>query len=404
MYISEDKIRKKIGKYRQQIISTICDLIAFPTANPPGQSYSQCVDYLSGRLAEWKIEHRIVSGPNGDYPRFSILGACGEGEDSLHFHGHYDVVPARTSEQFKPRLQEDRLYGRGSSDMKGGLAVFLFALRIIKELAPNLKGRITFAIVPDEETGGQLGTKYLIESGFLPRASFGMLMPEPTSGDIWNANKGAFTYRVEIKGKPAHVALEGQGVNAFEHMVEIAYSLGKLKKEIMKRKTDLPVSPPEADRSVMLVGGESGSGVNFNVVPEKAFFTIDRRINPEEKLEDARGEIMRVLNEHKEKGIEMEIELLQEGESSFVSSKTELALALKQSIIDITGREPDFKLCPGLCEIRFFNNRHIPAYAFGPGLLEVSHGPAEYVNIKDVLNCTEVYVLIALRLLSSENY
>lgn len=400
MFMRKDKIQKKIEKYRQQILSTICDLIAIPTANPPSQSYRHCVDYLSRKLTEWEIDHSLIPGPDGDYTRFSIQGSYGEGEDSLHFHGHYDVVPSCESEQFKPHLQEDCLYGRGSSDMKSGLAAFLFALRIIKEWGPNLKGRITFTIVPDEETGGRLGTKYLIESGLLPQANFGMLMPEPTSGDIWNANKGALTYRITIKGKPAHVALEGLGVNAFEYMVEIAHSLRKLKKEIMKRRTDLPVSPPEANRSVMLLGGESGSGVNFNVVPEKAFFTIDRRINPEEKLDDARKEIMQVLNEHKKRGIEMEVEVLQEGESSLAGPKTELASALKQSIVDITGKEPAFRLCPGLCEIRFFNNRDIPAYAFGPGLLEVSHGPAEFVKIKDVLNCTEIYVLTALRILT----
>ena len=66
----------------------------------------------------------------------------------------------------------------------------------------------------------------------------------------------------------------------------------------------------------------------------------------------------------------------------------------------VTGKIPSFELCPGLCEIRFFNKKGMPAYAFGPGLLEVSHGPDEYVNISDVLSCAEVYTLTAIRLLS----
>jgi succinyl-diaminopimelate desuccinylase len=74
---------------------------------------------------------------------------------------------------------------------------------------------------------------------------------------------------------------------------------------------------------------------------------------------------------------------------------------LQQSIKDISGQAPSFQLCPGVCEIRYFISRGIPAYAYGPGLLEVSHGPDEYVNVNDVLNCTKVYALIASRALSA---
>lgn len=400
--VHEDKIKleKKTKEYRQQMIDMLCDLVKIPTINPPGQSYKECVDYLSRKLKKWEIEHRLIRVPDGKFPRFSIVGAYGEGEDALHFHGHYDVVLADSSEQLKPRLQKDRLYGRGSSDMKSGLVAMLFALRIIKEFGVKLNGKITFSLVPDEETGGRRGTRYLIESGLLPQVNLGMLMPEPTSGVIWNANKGALTYRVEIKGKSAHVGLEHEGINAFEHMVEVTHSLLKLKKDIQKRETAMEVNPPEANRSVMLIGGESGSGINFNVVPDRAFFSIDRRINPEEKLNEAKKELMQVFDEHKRKGIEVEIELLQEGESSAASLKSPLASALKKSVAEIRGKDPCFELSPGLCEIRFFNNRGIPAYAYGPGLLEVSHGPEEYVEISDLLNCAAVYALTALRLLS----
>ena len=394
------KIEERIKEYRQQIIDMLCELVAIPTVNPPGQSYRECVDYLSSKLREWKIEHRLISVPDGKYPRFSILGAYGSGGKCLHFHGHYDVVPADSPDQFKPRIQEDRLYGRGSSDMKGGLVAMLFALRAIKESGLKIMRKITFSLVPDEESGGRLGTQYLMEAGLLPQVELGMLMPEPTSGKVWNANKGALTYRVKTKGKYAHVGLEHEGINAFEHMVEVAHSLLKLKKDIQKRKTRLAVNPPGANRSVLLIGGESESGINFNVVPDRAFFTIDRRLNPEEKLDDAKKELMQIFNEYKKKGFELEIELLQEGESSVASRESPLASALKQSITDITGKNPSFELCPGLCEIRFFNNRGIPGYAYGPGLLEVSHGQEENVSINDILNCTVVYALTALRLLS----
>jgi succinyl-diaminopimelate desuccinylase len=398
--VIEEKIKEKIDGYRQQVVDTLCELIAIPTVNPPGKSYRECVDYLSRILKNWEFEHRVITVPNENYPRFSIIGFQGQGRRGLLFHGHYDVVPEFSSEQFKPLIRGDCLYGRGSSDMKGGLVAMLFALLAVKVCGLKLKGRIIFSLVPDEESGGRLGTQHLIESGLLPQPSLGVLMPEPTSGVIWNANKGALTLKVEVKGKSAHVGLEHEAKNVFEQMVEIAHSLLELRKHICRRKTEMPISPPEAKRSVMLVGGESGSGVSYNVVPDRAFFTIDRRINPEESLDEAKKELMCLLENYKKKGIEIEVRILQEGESSAAETKAPLASALRETVRDVTGKIPCSELSPGLVEIRFFNKRGIPGFAYGPGLLEVSHRADEYIRISDILNCAKIYSLTAVRLLT----
>ena len=391
------KTKQRIEDYGPQITGTLSDLVAIPTVNPPGKAYRECAEYLCGSLRGWGFEHRLVTVPDDKYPRYSIIGAHGNGKESLHFHGHYDVVPADSDEQFKPVLKDGCLHGRGSSDMKGGLVAMLFAILVLRDCEFGKYGNITFSLVPDEETGGSRGARHLFEAGLISRSIKGMLMPEPTSGVVWNANKGALTYRITIKGKPAHVALEHTGDNAFERMMGITRSLFELRKNVQRRKTSLAVEPPQANRSAMLIGGESGSGVNFNVVPDKAFFTVDRRINPEESLDDARTELMEVFKEHTKKGTDLDIELLQEGESSTADPASPLALALTNSVKDIIGEEPLYELCPGLCEIRFFSNRHIPAYAYGPGILEVSHGPEEFVRVRDILDCAAIYALTALR-------
>jgi succinyl-diaminopimelate desuccinylase len=399
----QNELKKRAIRQRRAIIDLLSDLIAIPTANPPGQAYKECVNYLSQRLKEWGIKCKTINVPNGNFPRFSLIGSIGKGQRTLHFHGHYDVVPAQSSHQYHPRLKEDRLWGRGASDMKGGLVSMLLALGLIQECASDFDGRITFSVVPDEETGGDLGTNYLFDQGLLPPSDcIGMLMPEPTNAAIWNANKGALTLKITIKGKSAHVGLAHQGVNTFEQLVEVAQALLELKKNIGKRKTLLPVTPPEANRSVMLIGGESGSGVSFNMVPETAFFTVDRRFNPEESLEGTKQELVAILDHHRSRGFDLAAETLQEGESSVAETNTSLASALSQSIQDVTGKIPRFELCPGLCEIRFFNNRAIPAYAYGPGILEVSHGPNEYIKINDILNCAAIYALTADRLLKKK--
>lgn len=399
----EETILKQVNERKQQIKDTLCELIGIPTANPPGQFYSQCIQYLSKLLQAWEIEHRIISVPYKDNDRFSIIGNYGNGNKGLHLHGHYDVVPADTPDQFQPHIKNDRVYGRGSADMKSGIVAMLFAIRIIKEMGIKPGGKLTFSIVPDEETGGKLGIEYLFKSGYLPPPStslLGMLMPEPTSRLIWNASKGALTCRIRIKGKFAHVGLAHEGENAFEHMVILANDFLKLKKKIDTRETNLPVEPPEANRSVMLIGGETGSGFNFNTVPENAFFTIDRRFNPEEKLEEVKQEINQILDEHQKKGIKLETDVIQEADSSMSGTKTKVAEALKQSFRYVTGKEPKFILCPGVCETRFFSKQGIPAYAYGPGLLEHAHSPNEFVALNSVFDCTKIYALTALKLLS----
>ncbi|MFP4083149.1 MAG: M20/M25/M40 family metallo-hydrolase [Candidatus Aminicenantes bacterium] len=116
--MAEKEIKERIQEYRAQILETLSELIAIPTVNPPGKFYRKCVHYLSEKLRSWGVRHRVAEVPHGKFPRFSVLGYWGEGRETLHFHGHYDVVPADSSSHFRADIQGDRLYGRGSSDMK----------------------------------------------------------------------------------------------------------------------------------------------------------------------------------------------------------------------------------------------------------------------------------------------
>jgi succinyl-diaminopimelate desuccinylase len=396
---AEAHIAEYVDAHREEIIGTLADLVAIPSVNPPGRSYWECADYLSRLLQSWEVEHELLSIPHESHPRYAIVGAFGKGPGGLHLHGHYDVVAAQSPAQFQPRQQGGRLYGRGSSDMKSGIVAMLFAVRALQECGVKLSRKISFTLVADEETGGPLGIRHLAGAGLLPRAGLGMLMPEPTSGVIWHACRGALTLRVTIRGKTAHVGLPHQGVNAFEGMARVVASLLALKPRIEERRTVLPIDPPEANRSVMVLGGESGSGVNFNSVPESAWFSIDRRINPEESLTQAKEELERIFDQHRQEGMVIESTVLQEGEPAVAPADAQLADLLARSVADVTGRRPRFELCPGILETRFFTGRGIPGYSYGPGVLEVSHGAGEYVELSSLFHCTTVYALTAVRLL-----
>jgi succinyl-diaminopimelate desuccinylase len=369
-------------------------LIAIPTENPPGNCYAQAADLIVRHLKDLGLESRI----EGD----CILATLGAGERTLYFSGHYDVVPAQHRSQFDSHIKGDNLFGRGASDMKSGLAAMIYAARALQQTGILLKGSLGLVFVPDEETAGPRGSRHLVERDLLGRNAIGMLTPEPTGGVIWNANRGAITLKVTVKGKPAHVGRQHEGINAFERMLQVAGEVQALKKDVETRVTAYHLSPEAARHSILMIGGRSESGTNFNVVPDLAWFTIDRRINPEEKLEEEKLRLLSGLEAIRARGIDLEVEVLQEGESAGTPPGGALQQVLTRNIQGITGRAPQIEMCPGLLETRFYAARGIPAFAYGPGLLTVSHGPNEFVPIERIIQCAEVYALTAAELLRAQ--
>jgi acetylornithine deacetylase/succinyl-diaminopimelate desuccinylase family protein len=336
----------------------------------------------------------------------SIIGDClmafaGEGERTLYFSGHYDVVPAQNAAQFEPHLKGANLFGRGAADMKGGLAAMTYAAKALRDCAIPLRGRIGLVFVPDEETAGPRGSRDLAARGLLGENAIGMLTPEPTGDLIWNANRGAITLRVTIKGKSAHVGRQFAGVNAFEQMLLVCEALTPLKNEVESRATSYCIAPDAARHSILMMGGQAEAGKNFNVVPDSCSFTIDRRINPEEDFGEEKRRLLAVLEEARAAGIDLQVTILQEGASAGVSEDSPLGAALARNVREVTGREARFEMCPGLLEIRFYAANGIPAFAYGPGMLTVSHGPNEFVTVDRIVECAAVYALTAAEVLSA---
>jgi acetylornithine deacetylase/succinyl-diaminopimelate desuccinylase family protein len=394
-----------LQKRENEMARLLAELVSIPTENPPGQNYGACADLLEKELRGHGLDCERVAAPNqkndGSGPRVSLLAGYGRGDRTLYFHGHYDVVPAQSAEQFQPVRKEHFLFGRGTCDMKGGIVAMLYAILALKECGGELVGRVELTLVPNEETGGEGGSAWLAAQGRLGRGGIGMLLAEPTSGVAWNANRGAITLRVRVLGKSAHVGLQHQGQNAFERMVQVVERLQELKREVEQRTTRFNISADQARQSILMLGGQSGGGTNFNVVPEECWFTIDRRINPEENLDAEKARFIEVLESCRREGIPLEWEVLQEGRSSACREEEPLGVALAQSVRAVTGEAPCFEMCPGLLEIRFYAEKGIPAYAYGPGLLSVAHGPNEYVDLRKVIDCAAIYGLTALEMLRS---
>src|SRR5438270_9978215 len=123
--------------HEDEMAALISELIAIPTENPPGNHYLACANLLEARLRDHDLESRRYQAPlnvenQRDTP-VSLSAHYGQGERTLYFHGHYDVVPAQSSAQFRPIRDGHFLFGRGSCDMKGGIVAMLFAILALRE-------------------------------------------------------------------------------------------------------------------------------------------------------------------------------------------------------------------------------------------------------------------------------
>jgi acetylornithine deacetylase/succinyl-diaminopimelate desuccinylase-like protein len=195
-----------------------------------------------------------------------------------------------------------------------------------------------------------------------------------------------------MRGKAAHVGRQFEGVNAFERALPAVAQLADIKKEVELRETQYNIAPVAARKSILMLGGRAEAGTNFNVTPDFFSFTIDRRINPEEDLQEEKRRLCETLEG-------FEIETLQEEPAAATSAQDPFGVILSRHITSVTGKEPAFEMCPGLLETRFYAAHGIPAYAYGPGLLTVSHGPNEFVPIRNIAQCATIYALTAAEML-----
>jgi succinyl-diaminopimelate desuccinylase len=346
-------------------------LVRVPTENPPGRELDRCADVLGEAMERLGFTPERLDGP-------ILRGSAGDGRELVYYHGHFDVVPAQSPSQFEPERRDGRISGRGSCDMKGGLVSMLYGAAAAREV--GLDGRrIVFHFVSDEETGSTAGGARLLEAGLIDAGAVAMLTAEPTGGAIWHAARGAITLRVRVAGREAHVGHAHEGVNAFEHMVRIAEPLTALAHEL----------------PALVVGGQAGSGAGFNVVPGSAWFSVDRRFDPEQDLDRELEQLTSVIHEAAA-GADVEIDVLQQQPSGSTDPDHPAARALARCVEAVEGAAR-FEVCPGVLETRWYSRLGIPAFGYGGGGLDVAHGPVEYIDEAAMRRCAAVYALFALR-------
>jgi succinyl-diaminopimelate desuccinylase len=258
-----DRLFQRIEGRRGDLVALASDLIRIPTVNPPGDAYQACAELIGRRLAGrgFKVEYLRAEGAIGDSARHPRLNVVARYEGArpgpcVHFNGHIDVVEAGrgwTVEPFGAALNDGRLYGRGASDMKGGLAAAIIAAEAIIEAGP-FAGALEISGTVDEETGGYAGVAWLAAKGYFspPKVDY-VIIPEPLNKDcVCLGHRGVYWAEIETLGRIAHGSMPFLGVSAIRNMSAF---LGKVERELYPRldarPTAMPVIPEAARRSTL---------------------------------------------------------------------------------------------------------------------------------------------------------
>ena len=370
----------------EEMAALLEELVAIDTENPPGRGLGRCGRALKAAMERLDLAPELIElAPSRELEEPCVVrGVAGDGPETVYFHGHFDVVPAQSPAQFRPERRDGRIVGRGSADMKGGLVSMIYGALAARDLGLLDGRRIVLHFVCDEETGSAAGSGHLREEELIDPRALAMVTAEPTGGVIWHACRGAITLRVTTTGREAHVGYVDQGVNAFEHMIRIAEPLTVLSHELLARD------------SMLVVGGQAGAGAGFNAVPGSAWFSIDRRFNPEEELDMELARLTGMVSASAEAiGAQVEIEVLQAQPSGSTEASHPAALALAHCVSAVEGSGPSFEMCPGVLDTRWYSQFGIPAFGYGGGRLDVSHGPEEYIDEGAMRRCAAVYALFA---------
>jgi len=412
-----------IDSRKDELVALTQDLIKFPTINPPGDAYQQCAEYIGNRLAGRGFEVKYVRarGTPGDsdrYPRINVI-ARKEGPrpgPCVHFNGHIDVVQAGagwTVDPFAGEVHDGRVYGRGSSDMKGGIAAAIIAVEALLDSGLDLPGVLEISGTADEESGGYGGVAYLAEKGWFsaPRVDH-VIIPEPINVDgVCIGHRGVWWAEIETLGRIAHGSMPFYGNCAIRHMGAVITEFERvLLPALGARHTDMPVVPDGARQATLNInsvhGGQSDNpeGMPSPCVPDSCRMVIDRRFLIEEDIVEVKAEVRAILDRlHGEReGFDYRIRDLFEVLPTLTERDRPVARATAAAIRDVLGREPEFVCSPGT-----YDQKHIDrigklkdCIAYGPGILKLAHQPDEYILVEDMVNSAKVMAQAAYALLT----
>ena len=359
-------------------------LVAIDTRNPPGNE-RDAIGVCREALEPFGARFSEIEPKPGRASLIAEVGACDGSRPTLIVNGHLDVVPidasAWTHDPFGGDLEDGRLYGRGTSDMKGGIAAAVEALATLGRAGQEPTCDVVFHLVADEERGGQIGTKVLAEEGLIRGDA--CLVPEPTSLDVCVAERGLVVVNLTTHGTPAHGSNPRDGVSAIETAAKVVLAL---------HATDFAGDAhPFLGRPTANVGTvEGGSG--HNTVAEGCRLAVDRRLLPGMTSEAAVAEIREKIDAIDDPDLRYDLEVEVFGEASEMDPAHPFVEQVRAIATGVLGRTPELLGMPFATDARFVRNQAgIPAVVCGPGGLAQAHVHDEYVEVESLVDAAAIY-------------
>ena len=413
-----DTVLAAVDAIEDEAVAFTSALIRIPTVNPPGEHYEDAARFIGDTLAslDFAIEYHAAEGRpehTRAHPRLNVIGTRPgrSARPLVHLNGHFDVVPAGdgwTVDPFGGVVRDGRIWGRGASDMKGGIAAAIFAVEAIRRAGVTLNGSVEISGTVDEESGGFAGVAWLAQQKRIAadRTDFAII-PEPLGVDrICIGHRGVYWFEIETRGRIAHGSMPFLGVSAIDHLGIVLDRLRtRLQPVLAARATGMPVIPPSARHATLNVNGIAGGqpvhGIQTPCVADRCRAVFDRRFLIEEGFERARGEIVELLEDvaRDVPGFTYDLRDRMVVHPTKTPEGSPVTGALERALQRVLGRS-ELVASPGTYDQKHFARiAGVPhCVAYGPGILDLAHQPDEYCDVADLLNATRVIALAILDL------
>ena len=448
--MSEDLIIEEIEEHREEYIEFLRSLIKTDSYNPPGNEKNVALK-IEEYLNEVGIKSEIFAFGENRANLMTTLNNQFEGK-TLLYNGHMDVVPSGSIEEWKyPPLsaiiKKKKIFGRGATDMKGGLAAMVIALKVLKKLDLELSGNLIIASVADEETGGIFGTKWLLENKMTNIKCDFIIVGEPTGlkplpKAILLGEKGRVVIKIITNGISCHASTPFIGKNAIYMMSDIIQNLDNLdeyipkteppihlselkdllldifpNREILERiLTDQPLlqhilkSLTSLTKSLTMING----GIKSNVIPDRCESLIDFRLLAGQNTEMLMNALEKLVNKlgyqvkNEPAGAPEEVfvylEIISESEASYWKNwrDSQTLKEFTEIVHKIYKKKPLYFLLPASADASFYRNSEFcqPTIIYGPGNASTAHAIDESIDIQDFINSIKVYTIFAYNFLS----
>ena len=412
------QILQWIAADEPRLVAFLSEFVRARSPNPPGDT-REATRVITRLLESEGLAHEIVA-PQETMPNVVAEFAGARPGRHVVFNGHIDVFPVNNEAAWdrapwSGETEDGRIHGRGVADMKAGTTASIFAYIYLSRLRERLPGRVTLTAVSDEETGGTWGARYLLET--MPDRVLGdcVINGEPGGvGTIRFGEKGILQFTVQVRTRGAHGPYPNLSKSAIRIAGDIMRDLdvlGEMKPSLPKTVADRLAAPETraiiettmgagtADLMTMLTVniGTIGGGTKINMIAADCDFEVDIRIPIGIEREAVLTAVRRILDRYPEASM---VDIVG-GPSNYCDPDHEMVGIMRRNVTGL-GR-PDPALIPSLggSDGRFWRERGVPAYIYGPTPSGIS-APNESIAIADFLDVVRVHALSALDYLTAE--